>query len=668
MQRRDFVAEASAKLDDGLQKLFNFASTFEQLITLGLGSTIDHAVGVRLDIKSDKFEQTQLAWLQRANAILPYITFISFTIAIPDSVYLSDDGKHKMAWQIGGFLLQVSIMSKLSKKYPQMTRYHYTVDDFLFFFSGMGKVFVEHASWNYRTFYFLILWHRIITTCLLKTSFTASIVHILGIALFALRDAGVGVDDIIDLGITYLTQVFASIVLVILLIYVTLRAKMLIFAVQSVEASKVTNLRTIFQFVSHEYRNHFFAGSLALDSLTSNHLMPRNARDDVKVLERAHKNISALMENILQLSRLEANGGSLKGQSINFSVSSDLLAEVRSFAQSMIDANLLQKHVQFIYYEDPAIKVLPSVTGSLALLQRALNNLLSNAIKFTPNDGLVRLVVNAFPDFPRKKVQLDIVVSDTGSGIAETDLEDIFKPFKRSRTGDSLDLGGSGLGLSFVKRIIEANDNGSIAAESTLGHGSNFHVRFDLPFASIEPQNEGSVSGDSLSSSQSSSDGSSFDIASPTPRFRSRVGPLRLLIVDDSITNRLMLRNFINRQVKKLAQKVDIVEAADGRTAIDLVETRGPDSFDAITMDHYMPGKFDGLDAAKKIRELGFTGPLIGVTGEEDPENMNRFRSAGCDAIWRKGGQLDALLKMIGIDSSRTSRRTRQRSLTPTRR
>ncbi|GBG28035.1 Hybrid signal transduction histidine kinase A [Hondaea fermentalgiana] len=618
------VAEAAGKrADAALRYTFRQTPRVELALTLGLGPRIDRALGAAPNPdQAARLEEIRLGWLRRANNGVVIMTLIVALIVIPDMATSGPEFRSVVGTRCAQVIFLLILLTYAAHRYPLAMRFHYAALDPIFFLSGRASNFVLKANWDMSSFYYSVMWHRILVTCLIRDSFAASLSNFAIISYCACRDAELSLDDIVEMGISKVTSRFSVVLLLILLIYATLRAKLLLCEVSAVEASKVNHLRTVFHFVSHEYRNHFFAGSLALDSLTSNHTMTLEARQDVKILERAHKNISSLMENILHLSRMEGDrSAAWRGQSRPFSVSRDLALQLRSFAATTIASDREQGSVNFQLIEDPSVQAIPLVNGSLSLLAQALNNLVSNAIKFTPSNGDVRVLMSAEANLNKRKAKLLIVVSDTGSGIDADALVDIFKPFKRSRTGDALDRGGSGLGLSFAKRIIESYEGGTIKVTSRVGEGSIFES-----IKLVAVQRDGALGA-------------------------GRVWVRGITRAEE--TPDRAVANYICRQAAKVGVTLNIIEASDGESAVDLVRHgNGNDgaTFDAITMDQYMPGTCDGLEATRRIRALGFEGPIIGVTGEEDLEQVQNMREAGCNAIWQKGGDLSNLLVYLGLD------------------
>lgn len=216
--------------------------------------------------------------------------------------------------------------------------------------------------------------------------------------------------------------------------------------------------------VSHELRTPLtniqgFAETLASDSV----LDSKQRIEFAETIQEEAKRLSALVENILNLSSLESGSLPVVYQPV-------LLYQVIQEVQKLLSPLAEKQRVQF-QSELPAS--LPEVLGDKNQLKQLFINLIENAIRFNKEGGSV---------FLKSKVQQDgltIVVEDTGMGIPKEDLPRIFERFYRVDKARSREHGGSGLGLSIVKHIVEAHQ-GTIQVESQLGKGSSFAVTLPL--------------------------------------------------------------------------------------------------------------------------------------------------------------------------------------------
>jgi PAS domain S-box-containing protein len=244
-----------------------------------------------------------------------------------------------------------------------------------------------------------------------------------------------------------------------------------------------------------------------------------------------------------------------------------------------------------------------TVVGDRHRLQQVLVNLAGNAIKFT-DCGEVEIVLRSSSQ--DKEAHLEFSVRDTGIGISPSNLEHLFQPFSQADASMSRRFGGSGLGLSLSKNLIEMM-NGRIWVESRLGEGSTFHFTVQLPIAKKDPAATRSIDA----------------LLPPAPK------PLRILLAEDNRANQKLATYILN-------QRGHTVEIADnGRQALELFRKN---QYDALLMDIQMP-EMDGLEATKSIRldEAGKRWvPIIAMTAHAMNEDRDRCVKAGMDAYLSK--------------------------------
>jgi two-component system sensor histidine kinase EvgS len=206
-------------------------------------------------------------------------------------------------------------------------------------------------------------------------------------------------------------------------------------------------------------------------------------------------------------------------------------------------------------------------------LRQVLLNIIGNAVKFTDR-GFIQVSVTLTPTTSAQYIDLIIKVSDSGMGIAQDQLTEIFSAFTQQKQ-QSLRYGGTGLGLTICKRLMEMM-GGEISVDSSLGKGSCFKVELPnlqvcYPSGVIENEKQ--------------------DSAIETVNFQ----PASVLIVDDSAINRLVLRAYLEDY-----PELCLFEAESGKQALELMSQY---SFDLILMDRRMPGE-DGDSVCEKIRAL----------------------------------------------------------------
>jgi signal transduction histidine kinase/CheY-like chemotaxis protein len=257
-------------------------------------------------------------------------------------------------------------------------------------------------------------------------------------------------------------------------------------------------------------------------------------------------------------------------------------------------------------------------------LRQILLNLVGNAVKFTPA-GHVRVIARY--DEPDRTLEFD--VEDTGIGIAEGVLLEIFEPFRQGDSSMTRRFGGTGLGLAITKRLVERL-GGAITATSTAGRGSTFRVR--LPAHPVGSGNGASEVAESDTPS--------------TGRMRAALDNLRssgrILMVEDGPDNQRVIRHLL----EKAGYKVTIAE--NGQVGVELalnaLEEGTP--YSVILMDVQMP-VLDGYEATRRLRESGYTAPIIALTAHALPSERQRCIEAGCDAFATKPIERVVLLETI---------------------
>lgn len=249
-------------------------------------------------------------------------------------------------------------------------------------------------------------------------------------------------------------------------------------------------------------------------------------------------------------------------------------------------------------------------------LQQILANLLSNAVKFT-QQGRIELRAE------RTAGQLVFQVTDTGIGMASQQIERLFAPFEQGDTSITRKFGGTGLGLSVTKRLVDLM-HGSIEAHGEPGQGSRFVVRLPL----VEPAG---LAREDLDA----------DAAVQAACVTGQLKGISILVAEDNAINRLVLEDMLSAEGCRLDQ------VEDGEQAVRRVAEMGIDAYHLVLMDVQMP-VMNGYEATRRIHDLAPVLPVIGLTAHALPEDRNKCLAAG---------ELRALLaeleSMLAIDDTR---------------
>lgn len=353
--------------------------------------------------------------------------------------------------------------------------------------------------------------------------------------------------------------------------------------------------------MSHELRTPLNAILGFSQLLTRDSAMGAESRRKLGTINQAGKHLLALINDVLEISRIEAGHREIKLASFDLG---DMLREL----EDMIRLRAQDKALRFEVQHAPGLP--PHVRGDVHHLRQVLINLLANAVKYT-DQGQVWLRVS------RHGEEICFEVSDTGAGIAAEHQENIFQPFYQTEAGMAKGE-GTGLGLAISREYTQIM-GGRLEVKSQPGQGSSFTL--SVPLAPAE------------ASSVKASAGRVMGLEPGQPG-------VRVLVVDDKADNRELVRQILQ------AVGLEVRTADNGARALQAFQDWQP-SF--IWMDMRMP-VMDGYEATRQIRALpgGAQVKIVALTASAFEEDRCSILAAGCDDMVRKPVEEDQLFAVMG--------------------
>jgi signal transduction histidine kinase/CheY-like chemotaxis protein len=350
--------------------------------------------------------------------------------------------------------------------------------------------------------------------------------------------------------------------------------------------------------ISHEVRTPLTSIIGFAESILDGGLSAAEKTDAVKTVARNGRHLLTLINDILDLSKMEADR--LDIDKLAFSPF-QLLSDI----ESLVGMQAREKGLAFdISYSFPLPR---QIFSDPTRLKQILLNLCSNAVKFTER-GSVR--VNVSCSTPRHKMIFTVV--DSGIGLSQAAQERLFKAFSQADSSTTRKFGGTGLGL-YISRQLAQKLGGDITVESIEGLGSKFIVAIDTgPLEEI-----GYV--EALEAGMKVHDQSLHGAA--IERLQGRV-----LLAEDSLDNQRLISMYLRRA------GLEVAVAENGKLAVEYALAN---EFDLVLMDMQMP-VMDGLEAVRLLRGAGYAQPIVALTANAMKEDQERYLAAGCDDFLSK--------------------------------
>ncbi|GAB3382349.1 cache domain-containing protein [Spongiibacter taiwanensis] len=372
--------------------------------------------------------------------------------------------------------------------------------------------------------------------------------------------------------------------------------------------------------VSHELRTPLNGVLGYAQLLQRENDLPSGSEEYLRAIENCGKHLLNLINDVLDLAKIESGN-------INIVRRPNNIDDVVTSVGDIVGQRAKSKGLDFVL--DVAADVPRNVEIDEVKLRQILVNLLDNAVKFT-RQGKVELKLRADP----AQQQLLFSVTDSGIGIPEDKLRDVFEPFRQVNPRDGQ---GTGLGLSICRRLVEAM-GGSLNLRSEYGRGSTFF--FDIPLIEVTSSLEDMAAERKTEKSSPAAPEAQFD--NPA-----------IIVADDVAVNRQVLIGMLSDISS------DIREAANGLEVVAQVKERAPE---LILMDLRMP-EMDGLEATRIIKKKMACDDVqvVMASATTDEAMMKEATEAGCYGFLPKPIGMDALMAIL----AETCARPEQRAVAP---
>ena len=358
--------------------------------------------------------------------------------------------------------------------------------------------------------------------------------------------------------------------------------------------------------MSHEIRTPMNVILGVTEILIQNESLPSEIEEGLGKIYSSCDLLLGIINDILDFSKIEAGKLDLMPN----------LYHVASMVNDSVHLNMMRIESKPIEFELQIDENMPAkLFGDEIRIKQILNNILSNSFKYT-DSGMVTLSVRVEKDASDGgQIVLVIAVRDTGHGMTKEQQEQIFDEYSRFNSNKGKTIEGTGLGLAITQSLVNLM-NGKIEVESEPGKGSLFTIY--LPQKTVDSDLLGKDVADNLKQFR-------INYIKSVKRGQIIRDPMpygKILIVDDVETN-----IYVAVSLMKL-YKLQIETAMNGFKAVDLVKEGKV--YDIIFMDHMMP-EMDGMETTKRIRDLGYNAPIVGLTANAVVGQSDIFLKSGFD-------------------------------------
>lgn len=407
----------------------------------------------------------------------------------------------------------------------------------------------------------------------------------------------------------------SGIALVTLFIYFTLENPDLKYIDElnalKIRAEEANQAKTYFlASMSHEIRTPMNAIIGLSESILQSGNVPSEIYEDVKNISRAGDTLLEIVNNILDITKIEEGKTEVKIEPYNLA---DTIAELKNITEISLAEKPIKFNVEIIG------NVPNRLRGDQVKVYQVLMNLLSNAVKYTQKGNITFSVESI--NFG-SKATLTFKVKDTGIGIKKTDYDKIFQKFERLDQ-EQKNIQGSGLGLSITKRLVDMM-GGKISFESEYQRGTTFTVVLEQEIISKDKISEEDTNKVIKKTVSEYFDGSKYNI----------------LLVDDNLLNLKVAEKLLQKY------KFNITSVTSGLDCINYTKKK---KYDLIFLDHMMP-EMDGIHTLYNLKKRaeGFNTPVVVLTANAIEGSKEMYLKEGfCDYLSKPISQveLDRILR-----------------------